>query len=58
MILILRCIRDVFSATQVTSSDSDENDYDAKRDRPLPYTRPSVDPIPNDCTTKASEINL
>ncbi|CAF1061210.1 unnamed protein product [Adineta ricciae] len=45
-------------ATQVTSSDSDENDYYVKRDRPLPYTRPSVDPMSNDCSAKASEINL
>ncbi|CAF5065702.1 unnamed protein product, partial [Rotaria sp. Silwood1] len=39
-----------------SSSDQEDDDYYIERDRPLPYTRPSIDPTLNDISSETSEI--
>ncbi len=45
-----------FSVSYISSSDQEGDDYSSERDRPLPYTRPSVDPISTDFSSKTSEL--
>ncbi|UJR37895.1 hypothetical protein I4U23_030584 [Adineta vaga] len=46
------------TAAQMTSSNDHENDYYIERDRPLPYSRPTIDTTSKDCSAKPSEINV
>ncbi|CAF0732414.1 unnamed protein product [Rotaria sordida] len=38
------------------SSDQEDDDYYIERDRPLPYSRPSIDPTLNDISSETSEM--
>ncbi|CAF4982755.1 unnamed protein product, partial [Rotaria sp. Silwood1] len=39
-----------------SSSSDQEDDYYIERDRPLPYSRPSIDPTLNDISSETSKI--
>ncbi|CAF3836814.1 unnamed protein product [Rotaria sp. Silwood1] len=46
----------LFVSSSSSSSDQEDDDYYMERDRPLPYSRPSIDPTLNDISSDTSKI--